>query len=111
MPERIRFFCDEHIPVAVSTGLKQRGMDILTMHDAGRSGIADVAQLQFASEHQLVLVTFDADFLNIAQSGTEHAGIVWCPATKYSIGQLIRCLLLVGTVLSPDEMRNHIEYL
>jgi len=44
-------------------------------------------------------------------AGVQHAGIAWCPATKYSIGQLIQALVLLHGVLDRSAMRNHVEYL
>ena len=57
------------------------------------------------------MVTFDTNYLALHSAGTEHAGVAWCPATKYSVGQLIDALVLVHGVLTPDEMMNHVEYL
>jgi predicted nuclease of predicted toxin-antitoxin system len=107
----MRFYFDQHIPAAVAQGLQQRGIDVLTALDAGRCGLPDIDQLQFATNDSRVIVTFDRDYLALAASGLQHAGIAWCPATKYSVGQLVYALLLVHGVLERDEMRNHIEYL
>ncbi|MBK9142435.1 MAG: DUF5615 family PIN-like protein [Candidatus Melainabacteria bacterium] len=111
MPERVRFFLDEHIAAAVGAGLKFRGIDVLTVQEAGRSGLSDYDQLKFASEHDRVIVSFDSDFLKIASQGVHHSGLAWCPATKYSIGDLIRRLVLLHAVLNREDMRDHIEYL
>ncbi len=37
--------------------------------------------------------------------------IVFCSANKYSIGELIRELLVVYDVLEVAEMRNRVEFL
>jgi len=109
--DQIRFFLDQHIPSAVAQGLKQRGIDALTAQDAGRCSLPDADQLEFAKQENRVLVSFDPDFLSLAASGIEHTGIAWCPATKYSVGQLLYALLLVHGALDQDDMRNHVEYL
>jgi hypothetical protein len=57
------------------------------------------------------MVIFDPDYLAFHQAGTPHAGIAWCHATKHSIGELIRLLVLLHGVLDRDAMRNHVEYL
>lgn len=111
MPEQIQFFLDEHIPAAVGVGLRFRGIDVLTIQEAERAGLSDSDQLQFATEQNRVIVSFDSDFLKLASEGMHHAGIIWCPATKYSIGDLIGRLVLVHAVLNPNDMRNHVEYL
>ncbi|MGO9913116.1 MAG: hypothetical protein ACLQIB_00145 [Isosphaeraceae bacterium] len=43
-------------------------------------------------------MTFDRDYLALHASGVPHAGIVWCRATKYTIGQLIGLLFLLQQV-------------
>jgi predicted nuclease of predicted toxin-antitoxin system len=58
---QIRFLLDEHIPSAVAAGLARRGIDVLTVQEVGRSGFEDSEQLQFATENNRVVVTFDRD--------------------------------------------------
>jgi hypothetical protein len=109
--DMVRFYFDQHIPATVAQGLRQRGVDVLTAQEADRCGLPDLEQLQFAATEVRVVVTFDTDYLELAASGLQHAGIAWCPATKYHVGQLIYALLLVHGVLDRDEMRCHVEYL
>ena len=111
MAEAIRYFADQHLPRPVVDGLRRRGIDVLTAQEAGRCGVPDPDQLAFATAQGRVLVTFDPDFLALHQAGTPHAGIAWCPATKYSIGELIQTLVLVHAALTADEMHNHVEHL
>jgi hypothetical protein len=109
--ERIRFYFDQHIPGAVARGLRRRGVEVLTAQEAGRCGNTDLEQLEFAYENEYVVVSFDSDFLALAASGVPHNGVAFCPATKYTIGELIYALLLVSDVLDMSDMRNHIEFL
>lgn len=99
------------MPSAVAAGLARRGVDVSTVQEAERRGFEDAEQLQFATENNRVIVTFDRDFLVLSDQGVLHAGIVFCEATKYSIGQMIQSLLLVHAVLTAEDMRNHVEYL
>lgn len=102
---------DQHIPAAVSNGLARHGVNVLTAQETGRCGTLDADQLAFATAEQRVMVTFDTDYLELHRSGILHGGIVWCPAQKHSIGQLIQALLLVHGVLDRDSMHGHLEYL
>ncbi len=111
MAESVRFYLDQHIHGALAQGLRQRGVHALTAHEAGRCGLPDPEQLAFASEEALVLVTFDVDYLALHRSGLPHAGIAWCEATKHSIGELLRRLLLLHEIMDAEDMRNHLEYL
>jgi predicted nuclease of predicted toxin-antitoxin system len=107
----IRFYADQHFPMAVSKGLLQLGLDVVTAQAVGRCGFSDADQLAFASGEGRVLLTFDADFLDPAVTGVDHAGIAWCEATKYAYGELIQMVSILYAVVSADEMKNRIEYL
>lgn len=111
MARSVTFFFDQHVPVAIARGLRRRGVDVLTAQEAECCGVTDIDQLRYARNQNRVLVTFDDDFLVLATSGEPHAGIAFCSATKYSIGELIRILLLVHEVLTPEDMENHVEFL
>jgi hypothetical protein len=100
-----------HIPSAVVNGLRQRGIDVLTAQEANRCSLPDSDQLAFATAQERVLVSFDSDFLALHNAGTLHAGIAWCPATKYRVGFLIQMLVLLHGVADRDEMKNRVEYL
>jgi hypothetical protein len=109
--EPIRFYFDQHMQGAVLVGLRQQGVDVLTAQEAERCGLPDHDQLAFATAQQRVMVTFDTDYLALHRSGAQHAGIAWCPATKYRIGQLVQMLMLLHGVTDRESMRNSLEYL
>jgi predicted nuclease of predicted toxin-antitoxin system len=109
--DAIRYYMDQHYPGPVSRELRRRAIDVLTAQDAGRCGHSDVDQLSFATAEQRVLVSFDPDYLALHQAGVQHAGIVWCTARKYAIGQLIDLLAVLHGVVDRDLMRNRVEYL
>jgi hypothetical protein len=109
--EAICFYADEHFPGPASQALRRRGVDVLTTQEAARCGLPDVAQLAFATAQGRVILTFDSDYLVLHQSGTQHAGIAWCPERKYTIRELIQAVLLLHGVLDRQSMHNHVEYL
>jgi hypothetical protein len=109
--EPVRFYLDQHQSHALAAGLRSHGIDVLKALEVGRCGLPDPDQLAFAMAERRVLVSFDPDFLALHGAGVAHAGIAWCPATKYSVGRLIDILDLLHAVLTADEMMNHVEYL
>jgi predicted nuclease of predicted toxin-antitoxin system len=111
--EPLQFFFDQHIHGAVASGLRQHGVNVLTAQEAGRCGLPDPDQLAFATAQERVMVTHDTDYLALAASGVNHAGIAWCDATKYRnlVGPLLQMLLLLHGVLDRDDMKNRVEYL
>jgi hypothetical protein len=107
---QIRYYTDEHIAYAVTRGLRQRGVDVLSVPEAGLMGASDEAHLAFAYGQGRVLFTQDADFLRLAAAGESHAGIVYSPQYT-SIGNLIRGLLLIYQVLDAEDMVGKLEYI
>ena len=110
MTEPIRFYTDEHVARAVIRGLRERGVDVLTVGDAGLLRASDQEHLERARQERRVLFTQDADFLRLHGEGVRHAGIVYAQQGA-SVGDIIRGLMLVRQVLIVDEMENHVEFL
>ena len=75
----IRFYTDEHVSKAVIRGLRQRGVDVLTVPEADMMGATDEDHLVFALSSNRVIFTQDANFLRLAAQGLPHAGIVYTP--------------------------------
>ena len=82
----------------------------LTVQEAGRSGLSDPEQLGFALSHQRMVITMDSDFLILASHRVTHAGIAYFSPTR-SIGELIGSVMLIYDVLTPDDVKNHVEFL
>jgi len=110
MAGRIRFYSDEHVSRAVIRGLRQRGVDVLSVPEAGLIGASDEEHLARALLEARVVFTQDDDFLRLAAEGVEHSGIVYARQGT-AAGQIIHGLMLVHQVMEPSEMRNHIEFL
>lgn len=106
----IRFYTDEHVSRAVVNGLRQRGVDVLTVPEAGTLGASDEAHLATAAAEGRVLFTQDDDFLRLHAQGLEHTGIVYTPQGTPT-GDIIRGLMLVCQVLDPEDMQRHVEFL
>jgi predicted nuclease of predicted toxin-antitoxin system len=111
MANRIKFHLDENISYSIALGLRHRSLDVTTTPEAGLLGVSDEVQLQFASSNGRVIFTQDTDFLRLAQSFTNHAGIAYCSQQNRSIGQIIQGLVLMWEILEAEEVCNHIEFL
>ncbi len=110
MAEKIRYYADEHVAKAVARGLRRRGVDVLTAAEADMLRATDQEHLQFAAGQQRVIFTQDDDFLRLEAQGQGHAGIVY--AQQHTpIGTIVSGLMLVYQILTPDEMRSHVEFL
>ncbi|MDP2967805.1 MAG: DUF5615 family PIN-like protein [Deltaproteobacteria bacterium] len=107
----MKFYLDEHIPKGVVEGLRRRGVDVLTVQEADRSGDSDEKQLAFATREGRVLVTFGDDFLRLDASGIPHTGVVFSQTGRRTVGELIESLMLIANVIESNEMKNHIEFI
>ncbi len=88
---KIRYYTDEHVARAVVNGLRQRGIDVLSVVEAAMLGAEDEAHLVFGLAEQRVIFTQDADFLRLAAADKQHAGVVYTPQ-RMSSGEIIRGL-------------------
>jgi uncharacterized protein with PIN domain len=91
--------------------LRRRGVDVTTTQQVGLLRAPDDQQIAFALSEGCILVTHDEDFLASAKEGVTHAGIAYCHPESRSIGQIIAALMLIRDCLTPDEMKNHVEFL
>ena len=110
MSTPIRYFADEHVPTAVPNGLRKRGIDILTVSEAGLLGTEDEGLLEFVREEERVIVTQDQDFLQIADREADYPGVVYAPQGR-SIGEMVRLLDLLFQVSDAEEMKGRVEYI
>lgn len=111
MTDRIRLHLDENVDPDVARGLRRHGIDITTTQDVGLRTQSDSAQLAFIRAESRVMMTHDADFLQIAGTTNDHPGIVYCDKTARSIGELIRGLILIYEVLTPEDIHGQVEFL
>jgi len=106
---------DHHVPEAITRGLKRRGIDVLTAAEDGAADFDDERLLSRATELTRTLFTQDQDLLAIAhrwlREGRPFSGLIFAHQVGITIGQAVRDLELVATVLEPDDLWNRIEFL
>lgn len=94
MTDRIKFYTDEHVSKALVKGLRQRGVDVLTVVEAGMLGVSDEEHLAYAKRRERVLFSQDDDFLRLHAAGATHAGLVYA-RQQIPLGEAILGLMLV----------------
>jgi nucleoside-diphosphate-sugar epimerase len=115
--DAIRMYLDEHFSEAVIERLRSHGVDVLTVDEAGRRSDPDIDQLRFATTDLQTMVTFDEDYLMIANSfqtnGEQFRGVIHCPASRYEYFPTRRGddLLIVPGAVSATEMINYVLHL
>lgn len=106
---------DHHVPLAVTEGLRLRGVDVLTCNEDGTSDLDDAPLLERATELGRILFSQDADLLVVAkewqESGREFAGLFYGHQLQLTIGQAVRDLEIAADILELNEIQNRVEYL
>jgi hypothetical protein len=106
---------DENVPRQITTGLKLRNVDVLTVQEDGRAGLDDPEVLKRASDLDRVLFSRDDDLLSIAHrfqaQGIPFSGVIYSHPQKASIGDCVRDLELIAQVGDPDDCRNCVQFL
>jgi uncharacterized protein with PIN domain len=110
MATEVKYYTDEHVAISVATGMRARGVHVLTCQEANMLKASDEEHLMFAREQKMVIITQDRDFLKLDSVGFDHAGIVYAPQGT-TVGDIIRGLMLIFQVLDAEDMVNHVEYL
>lgn len=110
MARKIRLYVDEHVSKSIVRGLRRRGVDVQTVHEAGLLAGADEKHLAHAAAEGRVLFTQDDDFLKLHRAGAIHAGIVYA-LQGTSIGKIIHGLMLICLVLDAEEIEGRVEFI
>ena len=80
----MKVYLDENLSPRIAEILRTAGIDAVSAHEAGRTGIDDRSQLSHAAQEGRAMVTCDvSDFLVLAaeaiSANAEHAGIILVP--------------------------------
>jgi hypothetical protein len=111
----IALYMDQHVPRAITVGLRLRGVDVLTAYEDGTSELADPALLDRASELGRVLFTRDDDLLAEAASrqrnGIPFGGVIYAHQLRVSIGTCVQDLEIIAKAGEPEDLINGVQYL
>jgi hypothetical protein len=110
----IRFFTDEDVYGAIAAALRRARIDARSTPEAGRGGLSDESQLEWALAQGRVIMTFNvAHFADLhstwLQQGRHHAGII--VSSQRPIGDVVRRLLHLSGELDSESMRDRLEFL
>ena len=106
----MKIYADENIERSIIDGLRRRGIEVISAGELEYYGKSDEFHIRKALEMNAVILTHDNDFLMIAER-IDHSGIIFSHSRNVSIGQCIRRVELIVSVLTNKDMRNHIEFL
>ena len=111
----IKCYMDQHVPRAITIGLRMVGVDVLTAFEDRNHELADPDLLDRAGELGRVLFTRDQDLLaegtKRQRLGIPFNGVIYAHQRRVSIGVAVRDLELIAKVCDPEEFQNAIQYL
>lgn len=111
----IAFYMDVHVPRAITIGLRERGVDVLTSQEDETAEWEDHDLLDRSTELERVMFTRDHDFLGEArqrqQAGIEFSGVVFAEQLDVNIGTCVNDLELIAKCCEPQELFNSVLYL
>jgi len=111
----IAFYMDQHVPRAITVGLRLRGVEVVTAYEDGTSELEDGELLTRAGEVGRVLFTRDDDLLAEAtkrqRAGIPFCGIVYAHQLRVSIGKCIEDLELIAKAGEPADLMNQVIFL
>jgi Domain of unknown function (DUF5615) len=107
-----RALLDVHVPLAVAEALRRRGIDVITAQEEGLSLSDDESLLEQSSAQERVLVTQDADFLEIVprwrREGRASRGVIFArqgmPIGIWSAWLTMSCSIRSSSYRSADDV-------
>ena len=111
----LTLYMDVHVPRAITNGLRQRGIEVITAQEDGFRTADDSILLDRATGLGCPLFTQDEDLLAEAKrrqsENTLFAGVIYAHQQYITIGTCVRDLELLTSVFEPEDMSNRVEFL
>lgn len=104
------FLLDENMPRKVLTSLRREGFDATRVYDAGLRSQSDSAIFSYARAHQMTIITFDTDYLNLTAFPPPHTGILVLRSfpRDTSVNELASAVLNAVVQLAHFDISNRV---
>ena len=111
----IALYMNQHVPRAITVGLRLRGVDVITAYEDGASEMDDSELLDRAGELGRVLFTQDDDLLAEAakrqREGILFRGVIYAHQLRVSIGTCVHDLEIIAKAGEPEDLSNRVQFL
>ena len=101
------FYADHNVDRRIVSGIRLRGMDIITAFEDGRAEERDPELLDRATRMSRLFVTHDKGFLAEGakrhRSGERFYGIIYAPQETRMIGRYIEDLAIISALGDDEE--------
>ena len=106
---------DQHVPAAITRGLRRRGVEVVTAAEDDAATWDDAPLLDRAGELRRVLFTRDSDLLVEAtrrlRGGEQFATVVYAHQLEVSIGRCVTDLEVIAKAGLPEEAMGRVIHL
>jgi hypothetical protein len=111
----VRLYADECVKGSIVRGLRERGVDILTVQEDGLDSQPDPLVLGRATALGRILFSQDDDLLVEAarrqRDGISFSGVIFAHQKHVTVGVCIEHLSTIAGASEPEEYMNRVEYL
>ena len=110
------YFDEDSMDQALIRALALRGVDVESALSCGMLHCSDQEQLEYTTAEGRVIYSFNVgDFCRLhaefIDQGRAHAGIIVARQQHFPIGEQLRRLLRITATLSPEDMKDRLEFL
>ena len=111
----LSLYMDEHVPSAITDGLRLRDIDVLTAQEDGRRHTDDALLIVRATELGRLLFSRDQDMLwlgaQLQSEGRSFSGVIYAAQQDVSIGHCVTDLALICETGEAEEFANRVTFL
>lgn len=111
----LALYMDQHVPRAITTGLRVQGVDVLTAFEDGASDVDDPELVDRASALGRVLFTQDDDLLvesaRRQEAGIPFSGVIYAHQLRVPIGVCMHDLAIIATTGEVEDLRQQVLFL
>jgi uncharacterized protein DUF5615 len=109
-----KLYMDQHVPRAITAGLRMRQIDVLTAYEDGTSELTDPQLLDRATILGRVLFSQDVDLLAEARrrqaEGISFGGVIYAQQQRVSIGRCVEDLEILLAIGTMDDLSDRVTY-
>jgi predicted nuclease of predicted toxin-antitoxin system len=113
----VALYTDADVTADLAPAVRRRGYQAQSAAEAGNLTLSDEAQLCYATDHGMAILTYNAqDFIPVARAwdlaGRGHTGIILSEQfSQRQFGELLRQVLQLLNRVTADEMHTQIVFL
>jgi predicted nuclease of predicted toxin-antitoxin system len=104
----VSFYFDEMMSRKAAEQIIQHEYNVVMAQDVGMQQKTDSEHLAYATEHKLVLVTFDRPFAGRTTQTDAHAGLICLSGSQDSVGIIVRSLITFAEQHTPESAAGHV---